>query len=518
MYIRRQHLWKHAQNRDIMLEIVRSKIKKTDTASANAVSSSSNSSASTSTNAASTSKSVLTINNNSSHSKYFKDACINNKAIQCYVDLGSSCVTIREDVANELGFSYLETDTQPLVGYSNGLVKPLGLFTGTLSIDDVTAKVKIHVVPKDAQNVPLIVGHPYTEQSHIQITSKSNELRIEYCEDELPNNEHLSETKTNVKLNSDAIIPNNYLGHISVATDLSNQELFMDGGLRDGLDFPIVPRCVIRTDHEGNSILPVMNVTGSDFSLKKGKTLTRAEICTEAPKEVKQEARDDGNEYKREINQKEVVLEEIDTELTGDEADKLLNLLNEYKDSAGFATEPAAQSPAKAQVYPGHSKAKEPVANQPLQRADVPSTRPGTDSEPVRKYRGIGLKDNPLTVEINRLNDNKMKEIGLDRESKVDKVAELLEKNREKQSEYYNRHKVETKKYNLGDLVMVRDQISSTGDSRKLRPRYRGPYKVSKVLDQDRYVVEDITGEQQSGKPYKTILSSERLKLASARV
>ncbi|KAJ8909662.1 hypothetical protein NQ315_003722 [Exocentrus adspersus] len=53
--------------------------------------------------------------------------------------------------------------------------------------------------------------------------------------------------------------------------------------------------------------------------------------------------------------------------------------------SAGFATEPAAQSPAKAQVYPGHSKAKEPVADQPLLRADVPSTSPGTDSEPVRK-------------------------------------------------------------------------------------------------------------------------------------
>ncbi|KAJ8912390.1 hypothetical protein NQ315_013456 [Exocentrus adspersus] len=51
----------------------------------------------------------------------------------------------------------------------------------------------------------------------------------------------------------------------------------------------------------------------------------------------------------------------------------------------GFATDPAAQTQAKAQVYPGHSKAKEPVADQPLLRADVPSTSPGTDSEPVRK-------------------------------------------------------------------------------------------------------------------------------------
>ncbi|KAJ8912824.1 hypothetical protein NQ315_014407 [Exocentrus adspersus] len=50
---------------------------------------------------------------------------------------------------------------------------------------------------------------------------------------------------------------------------------------------------------------------------------------------------------------------------------------------AGFATDPAAQTQAKAQVYPGHSKAKEPVADQPLLRADVPSTSPGTDSEPA---------------------------------------------------------------------------------------------------------------------------------------
>ncbi|KAJ8912696.1 hypothetical protein NQ315_012250 [Exocentrus adspersus] len=57
----------------------------------------------------------------------------------------------------------------------------------------------------------------------------------------------------------------------------------------------------------------------------------------------------------------------------------------EYSARAQASPEPAAQSPAKAQVYPGHSKAKEPVADQPLHRADVPSTRPGTDSEPVRK-------------------------------------------------------------------------------------------------------------------------------------
>ncbi|KAJ8915521.1 hypothetical protein NQ315_012402 [Exocentrus adspersus] len=71
-------------------------------------------------------------------------------------------------------------------------------------------------------------------------------------------------------------------------------------------------------------------------------------------------------------------------------------LFSQMNLSAGFATKPAAQSPAKARVYPGHSKAKEPVADQPLQRADVPSTRPGTDSEPVRKQVHVGV--NPVVL------------------------------------------------------------------------------------------------------------------------
>lgn len=48
---------------------------------------------------------------------------------------------------------------QPLIGCSNALVKPLGLFTAILAIDDIAAKVKIHVV--DFQKLHLTVGHSY---------------------------------------------------------------------------------------------------------------------------------------------------------------------------------------------------------------------------------------------------------------------------------------------------------------------------------------------------------------------
>ncbi|KAJ8910889.1 hypothetical protein NQ315_014217 [Exocentrus adspersus] len=69
-----------------------------------------------------------------------------------------------------------------------------------------------------------------------------------------------------------------------------------------------------------------------------------------------------------------------------------------YTVTAVASPEPAAQTPAKAQVYPGHSKAKEPVTAQPLPQADVPpaSQRTRTEltsQEVTNKYvsRGIAV-------------------------------------------------------------------------------------------------------------------------------
>lgn len=54
-------------------------------------------------------------------------------------------------------FSYFEYESTPLVGYGQVIVKPDGLFTAMLVVDGVTAKVKIHVVPEESQEMSLIV-------------------------------------------------------------------------------------------------------------------------------------------------------------------------------------------------------------------------------------------------------------------------------------------------------------------------------------------------------------------------
>lgn len=66
-------------------------------------------------------------------------------------------------------------DLHPLVGYGNGIVKPLGIFSAKITIE---AKCKIHVVPNSMQAVPLLIGHPFTEQKHVSVLSDHNGLRI----------------------------------------------------------------------------------------------------------------------------------------------------------------------------------------------------------------------------------------------------------------------------------------------------------------------------------------------------
>lgn len=46
--------------------------------------------------------------------------------------------------------------------------------------------------------------------------------------------------------------------------------------------------------------------------------------------------------------------------------------------------------------------------------------------------------------------------------------------------------------YCLGDLVLVEYEPFSTGTSRKLEPLYKGPFIITKVMPNDRCLVEDI--------------------------
>ncbi|KYN09766.1 hypothetical protein ALC57_18112 [Trachymyrmex cornetzi] len=77
---------------------------------------------------------------------------------------------------------------------------------------------------------------------------------------------------------------------------------------------------------------------------------------------------------------------------------------------------------------------------------------------------------------------------------------------------YYDRKHKPPTKYKLRDYVGIRDMTPRIGENKKFKPKYKGPYMISKILDKNRYVVTDIPGFNLSPKPYNSILSPDKLK------
>lgn len=77
-------------------------------------------------------------------------------------------------------------------------------------------------------------------------------------------------------------------------------------------------------------------------------------------------------------------------------------------------------------------------------------------------------------------------------------------------SQNYNKQHYDEKrkapyKYQVHDYVMLRNFDSTAGVSTKLKSERKGPYEIIKVLENDRYVVQDISGFQNTQIPYEGI-------------
>lgn len=116
---------------------------------------------------------------------------------------------------------------------------------------------------------------------------------------------------------------------------------------------------------------------------------------------------------------------------------------------------------------------------------------------------------NMLNEEIEKVNEDKGREIEID----FDDISKKIKEDQEKQKLNYDKKRKIPPCIEEGSLVMVTVEIPATGESRKLRERYNGPYIVKSKLSNDRYIVEDIPGERKKQKPYSACIAVDRLKV-----
>lgn len=227
-----------------------------------------------------------------SHVKYFKEAFINGTPIKSYIDLGSSCVTIRLEDAECNGFTFMELDDlQPLVGYGNGIVKPLGIFSAKITVDGVEAKCKIHVVPNSMQVVPLLIGHPFTEQKHVSVASDSNGLRIntvavEFVESDL---NHVSSF--------------NYMGHLTFV----------------GCKSEVVPEVIVGVEE---FVVPEMFSLFEEVVAEKVEESVNQKVCEKVEEPVGQTVADKVEES---VNQ-EVFVEKVEVTVIVEQFEEFVKL------------------------------------------------------------------------------------------------------------------------------------------------------------------------------------------------
>lgn len=105
-------------------------------------------------------------------------------------------------------------------------------------------------------------------------------------------------------------------------------------------------------------------------------------------------------------------------------------------------------------------------------------------------------------------NSEKVRDLEQIRESATQHIAKAQKCNEIN----YNKKRKEASVYSTGDYVMIKNVDTTAGVNKKFIPKFKGPYVVKKVLDCDRYVIEDIDGFQVTRLPYNGVVAPDNMK------
>ena len=98
-------------------------------------------------------------------------------------------------------------------------------------------------------------------------------------------------------------------------------------------------------------------------------------------------------------------------------------------------------------------------------------------------------------------------------EATRERAANVMENCQRANETYYKNKRKRATTYKVGDYVVITNTDVTPGVNKKLIPKFKGPYIVKTVLDNDRYVVSDIEGFQITQLPYTGTVSADHMKI-----
>lgn len=131
-----------------------------------------------------------------------------------------------------------------------------------------------------------------------------------------------------------------------------------------------------------------------------------------------------------------------------------------------------------------------------------------TPAEALFGIRPRGLSENRLATALDddpSIKNSNVDEIRSEMSSHIKSLQEA-------QKSRYDKSRCKPHEYKEGDLVRVERQVPATGSSKKLVPKYQGPYKITKIYEHDRYQIEDTPLTRKGNKRYTTVVAVDKIK------
>lgn len=75
-------------------------------------------------------------------------------------------------------------------------------------------------------------------------------------------------------------------------------------------------------------------------------------------------------------------------------------------------------------------------------------------------------------------------------------AQEAIQKSQERNLRGFDKTHKPARVFEMGDLVVIKNVVTTVGTNKKFIKKYRGPYVIRKCLGNDRYIITDVENFQ----------------------